>query len=125
LSNSLNVIPIKIEIPSLGEVTGELIRVGAPRTVEKIVSKLPIKGKASLWKEEIYFSIGINLGREKPSKTVEKGAIAYWPMGDAICFFFGNTQPYSEVNICGKMVEPFEILNKVKSGQGVIIKKVS
>ena len=123
MSQILNTIPIKIEIIGLGEVKGELIRTKAPKTVEKITSKLPIKGKASLWKEEIYFTAGINLGREKPSKIVEKGIIAYWPIGDALCLFFGNTQPYSEVNICGKMIEPFDLLKNVKSGQGIIVKK--
>jgi len=119
----LNVVPIKIELVGLGEVKAELIRTKAPKTVERLVSKLPIKGKANLWKEEIYFTAGINLGREKPVKTVEKGTIAYWPMGDALCLFYGNTQPYSDVNVCGKLIEPYDILKTVKSGQGIIVKK--
>ena len=120
---SLNVIPITIEVVDVGVVRGELIRFKAPRTVDALVGKLPIKGKANVWKEEVYFTVGIKMGREKPSKTVERGAIAYWPLGDALCFFYGESQPYSEVNVCGRLIEPFDILKNVRTGQGIIVKK--
>lgn len=123
MSTEVNVYPISIEFIGVGVVSGELIRTKAPRTVEALYYKLPIKGKASLYGEEIYFKAGVNLGREKPVKTVSAGDIAYWPMGDALCIFFGATQPYSEVNLCGRLIPPFDLLRNVKNGTGVIVKK--
>lgn len=123
MSKELGKYQIKFRITDIGEAKGELIRIKAPKTAEKVWRSLPITAKASLWKEEVYFSIGIGLGREKPSKTVTKGDIAYWPMGDALCVFFGDTQPYSEVNICGRVTDDIEVFSKVKSGQVIILEK--
>ncbi len=109
-------IKIKFIIESLGETEGELVRFLAPRTVDMIARKLPIEGRAALWKEEVYFETPIKMGEEKAKPTVEKGTIAFWPMGSAICIFYGNTQPYSPVNILGKMTKDLELFQKVKSG---------
>ena len=123
MSKDLGKYPIKFKIADIGETEGELIRIKAPKTAEAVWRSLPITSKVSLWKDEVYFSIGIGLGREKPSKTVERGDIAYWPMGDALCVFFGETQPYSEVNICGKITGNIEVFSKVKPGQTIILEK--
>ncbi|MEM2109328.1 MAG: cyclophilin-like fold protein [Candidatus Odinarchaeota archaeon] len=123
MNSNINVYPIIIEFIGVGEVSGELIRTKAPRTAEAIFYNLPIKDKVSLYGEEIYFKAGINLGKEKPVKTVSSGDIAYWPMGDALCLFFGKTQPYSEVNLCGRLIPPFDLLKDVKKGTGVIVKR--
>ncbi|WEU40582.1 MAG: hypothetical protein OdinLCB4_001225 [Candidatus Odinarchaeum yellowstonii] len=125
MSAEVNVYPISIEFIGVGIVLGEFIRTKAPRTVEALYYKLPIKGKASLYGDEIYFKAGVNLGREKPVRSVNPGDIAYWPMGDALCIFFGGTQPYSEVNLCGRLTPPFDILKNVKNGTGVIVDKRS
>jgi hypothetical protein len=109
-------IKIKFIIESLGETEGELVRFLAPRTVDMIARKLPIEGRAALWKEEVYFETPIKMGEEKAKPNVEKGTIAFWPMGSAICIFYGNTQPYSPVNILGKMTKDLELFQKVKSG---------
>lgn len=109
-------IKIKFIIESLGETEAELVRFLAPRTVDMITRKLPIEGRAALWKEEIYFETPIKMGEEKAKPNVEKGTIAFWPMGSAICIFYGNTQPYSPVNILGKMTKDLELFQKVKSG---------
>jgi hypothetical protein len=56
------------------------------------------------------------MGEEKAKGTVENGAIAFWPMGSAICIFYGESQPYSPVNILGKITKNLEIFKQVKSG---------
>ncbi|MEM3458102.1 MAG: cyclophilin-like fold protein [Candidatus Bathyarchaeia archaeon] len=109
-------VKIKFVIEELGEAEGELVRFLAPRTVDMIVRKLPIEGRAALWKEEVYFETPIKMGEEKAKGTVEKGTIAFWPMGSAICIFFGASQPYSPVNVLGKVTKNLEIFEKVKSG---------
>ena len=118
LSNEEGVSRIKIKfiIESLGEAEGELVRFLAPRTVDTIVRKLPVEGRAALWKEEVYFEIPIKMGEEKAKPTVESGTIAFWPMGSALCVFYGKSQPYSPVSILGKITSNLEIFKQVKSG---------
>jgi hypothetical protein len=109
-------VKVKFLIESLGEAEGELVRFMAPRTVDTIVRKLPIEGRAALWKEEVYFEIPIKMGEEKAKATVETGTIAFWPMGSALCVFYGMSQPYSPVNVLGKVTKNLELFSKVKSG---------
>jgi uncharacterized protein len=109
-------IKVRFLIEALGEAEGELIRFMAPRTVDTIVRKLPVEGRAALWKEEVYFEIPVKLGEEKAKPTVETGTLAFWPMGSALCIFYGKSQPYSPVSILGKITKNLEIFNKVKSG---------
>jgi hypothetical protein len=107
---------IKFIIEGLGEAEGELVRFLAPRTIDMIVRKLPIEGRAALWKEEVYFETAIRMGEEKAKGNVENGTIAFWPMGSAICIFYGSSQPYSPVNILGKVTKNLEVFKQVKSG---------
>jgi hypothetical protein len=118
LSNEEGVSRIKIKflIEDLGEAKGELVRFLAPRTIDTIVRKLPIEGRAALWKEEIYFEIPIKMGEEKAKSIVEQGTIAFWPMDSALCVFYGKSQPYSPVSILGKITSNLELFKQVKSG---------
>lgn len=109
-------IKIKFIIEGLGEAEGELARFLAPRTVDTIVRKLPLEGRAALWKEEVYFEIPIKMGEEKGKSTVEEGTIAFWPMSGALCIFYGKSQPYSPVSILGKVTSNLELFKQVKSG---------
>ena len=117
-SNETDVSRIKVRfvIEGLGEAEGELVRFLAPRTVDTIVRKLPVEGRAALWKEEVYFEIPIKMGEEKAKPTVETGTIAFWPMGSALCVFYGKSQPYSPVSILGKITSNLELFKQVKSG---------
>ena len=117
--NDISRIPIKIIVEGLGEAEGELIRHLAPRTADAIANKLPIEGRAALWKEEVYFEIPVKMGEEKAKATVETGTIAYWPMGSAICIFYGSSQPYSPVNIIGRVTKNLEMFRQVKSGMKI------
>ena len=116
-------IKIKFIIEGLGEAEGELVRFLAPRTIDTLVRKLPIEGRAALWKEEVYFETPIKMGEEKAKGTVEKGTIAFWPMGSAICIFYGESQPYSPVSILGEITENLELFSRVKSGTKIRVEK--
>ena len=117
-------IKVKFILEGLGEAEGELVRFLAPRTVETIVRKLPVEGRAALWKEEVYFEIPVKLGEEKAKPTVETGAIAFWPMGSALCIFYGKSQPYSPVSILGKITQNLELFNQVKSGTKIKVEQL-
>ena len=116
-------IKIKFIIEGLGEAEGELVRFLAPRTIDTLVRKLPIEGRAALWKEEVYFETPIKMGEEKAKATVEKGTIAFWPMGSAICIFYGESQPYSPVSILGEITKNLELFSNVKSGTKIRVEK--
>jgi hypothetical protein len=116
-------VKIKFIIDDLGEAEGELVRHLAPRTINMIIRKLPIEGRAALWKEEVYFEIPVKMGEEKAKGTVEKGTIAFWPMGSAICVFYGESQPYSPVNIIGEITKKLELFKRVKSGTKIKVEK--
>jgi hypothetical protein len=124
LSNEEGVSRVKIKfvLEGLGEAEGELVRFLAPRTIDTIVRKLPLEGRAALWKEEVYFEIPIKMGEEKAKPTVELGTIAFWPMGSAICVFYGKSQPYSPVSILGKITNNLDLFKQVKSGNTIKVK---
>ena len=118
-------VKVKFVIEELGEAEGELVRFLAPRTIDTIVRKLPVEGRAALWKEEVYFEIPVKIGEEKAKPTVETGTIAFWPMGSALCVFFGQSQPYSSVNILGKVTKNLEMFKQVKSGTTIKVELLS
>lgn len=124
METSVSRIQTKFIIEKLGEAEGEFVRHMAPRTVDAILKKLPVEGRAALWKEEVYFEIPVKTGEEKAKPTVEKGTIAYWPMGSAICIFYGESQPYSPVNMIGKVTKNLELFKQVKSGTKIRIEKL-
>jgi len=123
--SSVSRISIKFTIEGVGEVEGELIRHLAPRTVDAIVKRLPIEGRAAIWKEELYFEIPVKMGEDKAKAKVEKGTLAFWPMGNALCIFYGESQPYSPVNIVGKVTKNLELFARVKSGSVIRVERVS
>ena len=123
MSNEEDISRVKVKfiIEGLGTVEGELVRFLAPRTIDYIVRKLPMEGRAALWKEEVYFEIPIKMGEEKAKPIVEAGTIAFWPMGSALCVFYGKSQPYSPVSILGKITGDLELFKQVRSGATIKI----
>jgi len=118
-------VKVKFVIEGLGEAEGELVRFLAPRTIDTIFRKLPVEGRAALWKEEVYFEIPVKIGEEKAKPTVETGTIAFWPMGSALCIFYGQSQPYSPVNTLGKITKNLELFEQVKSGATIKVELLS
>jgi len=122
--SSVSRLPIKFVIATVGEAEGELVRHLAPRTVDAIFKRLPIEGRVALWKEEVYFEVPVKMGEEKARSKVEKGDLAFWPMGNALCIFYGESQPYSPVNIVGKVTKNLELFKRVKSGSVIRVERL-
>jgi hypothetical protein len=112
-----------LEIERIGKAEGEFHRFAAPRTVDALLRALPVGGRAAIWGEEIYFQVSVQAAAESPRNKVEVGSIAYWPMGSAVCVFFGPTKPYSPVNMIGRVTTNLELFRKVREGTTVTIKK--
>ena len=61
-------------------------------TAKLIWDALPIVGRVQTWGDEIYFPIPVSASSdETAAEVVEKGAVAYWPPGNALCLFWGPT----------------------------------
>ncbi len=114
---------IEIEVEGKGKAIAELDKRN-PKSAQAIYDNLPLENKALLWLEEIYFDIPVTLEEENPSKMAEIGDISYWPPGYAFCIFFGDTQPYSEVNHIGQITENLELFFKVDEGDRIILRKI-
>ena len=122
MGTSSNRIPIKFFIQGLGEVEGELVRFRAPRTVDALVRKMPIEGRAALLKGGLYFTVPLQMGLEKPVKTVSSGTIAFWPLGSAICLFYDDSTTYSPVNVVGNTTFN-DVLQEVQMGTILRVEK--
>ena len=111
---------IRIKVEEKGYAIGKLDDRN-PKTAQIIYNNLPLEGRALIWLEEVYFDIPLTMEYENPSKTATMGDISYWPPGYAFCIFFGSSQPYSEVNHIGKIIENLELFQEVEEGDRIII----
>jgi hypothetical protein len=102
-------------------------------TAITIWNKLPMDGRASLWGEEIYFPIPVNIGVEEDAQAeVNVGDIAFWPPGSAFCIFFGRTPAStgstpvaaSEVNAIRHISGDLSSLRSVRAGQTMRLERV-
>ena len=109
---------------SVDELSVEADLLNTP-TAKKIFEALPLESSASIWGDEIYFDIPLNIAPEPEARAdVEVGDLAYWPAGPAFCIFFGPTpvstgdQPraYSPVNVFGRIIGDAKQFKGVSSG---------
>lgn len=114
---------IEIEVVGKGVALGKLDNRN-PETAKEVYDALPIEGNANIYFEEIYFTIPVNLGYENPSGTSECGDISYWPPGNAFCVFYGDSQPSSDVNHIGEIIENIDVIKFVEDGDKIIIKRI-
>lgn len=105
------------------EVEAVLLEEDRPETCEKIWNALPIEEKASLYEDEIYFEIPVDIGPEDATLSTEKGDVSYWPDGNSFCVFFGESQPVSPVNTFAKIEESSEEFRRVESGEKIEVRK--
>jgi len=120
----VSLIPVRLIVEGFGEAEGELARFLSPRTVDALVRRLPLEGRAALLKGGVYFHVPLNMGVEKAKRTAEKGTLAYWPMGRAICIFYDKAEPYSPINHIGRVKENLEIFRRIKTGTKITVEKI-
>ena len=115
---------VKISVAGIGEAEGELVRFYAPLTVETLLRRLPLQGRAHPCSSGYSFIVGIKRGEEKSIREVDAGTIAYWPMGDALCLYHSDTLTYSPVNRVGRITENLELIGRITSGASIRIEKL-
>lgn len=70
------------------------------KTAKSIAKALPFEFSGNYWGDELYGTIPVRKGEENPVEVlVEKGTLAYWPVGHAFCIFWGPT-PVSRAGKC-------------------------
>ena len=102
-------------------------------TAQAIWEALPIKGRANLWGDEIYFSIPVSVELEAGQELVNVGDLGYWPPGKGFCIFFGPTpmsegeqpRPASPVTVFGQVIGNASVFKEVASGAEITIEKES
>ena len=123
MASSVSRIPVLLVLEDGRQAEGELVRFYAPKTTDALLRRMPIEGRIARWKEEVYFETDIAIGLEKPRSKVETGTIAFWPMGSAVCVFYGQTQPYSPVNVIGLVKSGIDIFRDVAAGTRIRLEK--
>lgn len=103
---------------------GELIRFLAPRTVDRILKNLPISGRASALPGGFYLSLPIQIGNEKATRILAQGDIAFWLLGNSLCFFIQNARSYSPMNVVGKIVSPLDEFKQIPIGTQIQVARV-
>ena len=121
--------PRNVRITAGGvEVTAELYDT---QTADLVWDALPITASGSTWGDEIYFRTPVSAEEQDAVPTVDMGAVAYWPPGQAICLFFGPTpmsvgdeiRPASPVNVFGRIEGDPTVLKAVPSGSEVRVER--
>ena len=115
---------------NFGEITAEFVEKN-PQTKDAILNALPFQGEANVWGDEIYFNIPVTTSEETSQQEMEIGDIAFWPMGNAMCIFFGKTpvsdsekpKAYSPVNLFAKVKGDAKVLKQVKEGDVIYVRR--
>lgn len=101
-------------------------------TANRVWDALPIRGRASTWGDEIYFSTPVSAEEaDDATDTFARGAVAYWPPGRALCLFFGRTpastgdepRMASPGNLVGMIAGDLARLKTVEGGAPVVVER--
>lgn len=70
---------------------------------DSFARNLPYTINLEKWGNELYGSIGIDLGKENPVPDIPSGGIAYTNRGNYVCIFFGQ-RPAWQVEHIGQII---------------------
>jgi len=100
-------------------------------TADALWTALPLTSSVQIWGNEIYFSTPVEAPEDDAQETVDKGAVAYWPPGQALCLFWGPTpmsrgdeiRPASPVNVVGYLEGEPGLLSQIPEGAEITVKR--
>jgi len=97
-------------------------------TARLIWEALPIEATIHTWGDEIYFDVPVTVAAEEDARVdVRVGELGYWPLGPALCVFFGptptstdqNPRAYSPVTVVGRVLGDATLFRSVRDGTPV------
>ena len=102
---------------------------------QALAKRLPLEFSVSRWGQEFYGSVpdGLEISDETGAvDLVDKGALAFWPPGEAFCVFWGKTpasrgdecRPASPVLVIGSVDGDWKAVDKLGGSINVKIEKV-
>lgn len=92
-------------------------------TADRVWQALPISARASTWGDEIYFSTPVSAEQARDATDVfERGSVAYWPPGRALCIFFGPTPASTGEE--PRMASPGNLLGKVEGPSAHVVEQL-
>jgi len=102
-------------------------------TARLLGAALPIEGLAQRWGEEYYFEVGLKAELEEGADDLmSAGDLGYWPVGRALCLFWGPTpasqgdeiRAASPVNPVGRVAGDFSALAGLPSQARIRVEKI-
>ena len=120
-TNSVSSIPTVLEIKGKFRANCELKRHLSPKTVGIINRSIPLKGNVHKFNlRAIYFEVNINSGIERSKKEFKKGDIAFYPVGNCICFFYEDFVYSKSMTPIGKIVTNIDELSSATVGDEIL-----
>ncbi len=99
------------------EMTVELKRHLAPKTVGSILRALPIEGNAHTIGRSIAFvDTSLTAGGEKLKTQFKKGDVGFMASNGSICFFLQDVTSSKPMTLVGNITSNLEALNEIKPG---------
>jgi len=119
--NSASNISLILEIKGKFRINCELKRHLSPKTVGMINRSTPLKGNVhKLGTVGVYFEAQIISGVERPKKEFKRGDIAFYPVGNYICFFYENSIHGKPMTPIGKIVTGIDELTQANVGDEIL-----
>ena len=119
--NSVSSISLVLEIKGKFRVNCELKRHLSPKTVGMISRSIPLKGNVHKFGASgIYFGIQITSGVERPRNEFKRGDIAFYPVGNCICFFYVDTKNGKSMTPIGKILTGIDELEQAAIGDEIL-----
>jgi uncharacterized protein len=122
--------PMRIKIThATNSVYAELDKSHFSKTIWDI---LPLSGKVTVWGGEIRMRTSIHLDEKDPKDMVSMGDVAFWPIDNSVCIYFGATpisvsddviRPAMPVCVFGKIKENPKLLKDIKEGDKIKIER--
>ena len=100
-------------------------------TAWKVFESLPLERDINVWGGEFFFAVPVNAELENGKKTMDVGEVAFWPDGNALCFFFGPTpvsktkspEAYSLATPVGRVLGNIEALAELPDRTSVTLER--
>jgi hypothetical protein len=100
-------------------------------TAKRLAEALPIVSEVMRWGQEVYFETPVSAEPSEDARAeMAGGEIGYWPVGKAMCIFFGATpasgpdgapRAASPVSPIGQVVDDATALAAVKAGTKITV----